>query len=147
MDITPASAVPTTTPPVPAGVTAPVDLPDFFDVMQNAVAYIKTVNIDSPADPSLPMFEIPYKNNTLISMAQVPSSAFDKNGWIDLDNDVWWPVVESTLKEPKYFSWIRDEWEYSVETRVNSLYTLLALTIIPGQAVPSAVFIGKTMLS
>ncbi len=77
----------------------------------------------------------------------MPDSAFDKNGLINLDNDVWWPVVESTLKEPKYFSWIRDEWEYSVETRINSLYTLLALTIIQGQAVPSAVFIGKTILS
>ena len=146
MDISPASAVLTTTPPAPADVTAPVDLPDFFDVMQTAVAYIRTVNDDSPADPTLPMFVIPYKNNTLTSMAQVPSSAFDKNGWIDLDNDVWWPVVESTLKEPKYFSYM-DEWDYSVETRINNLYTLLALTIIPGQAVPSAVFIGKTMLS
>ena len=46
-----------------------VDVPDFFDVMQNAVSYIKTVNIDSPADTTLPMFEIPYKNNTLTSMA------------------------------------------------------------------------------
>jgi len=33
--------------------------------MQNAVSYIKTVNIDSPADPSLPMFVIPYRNNLL----------------------------------------------------------------------------------
>ncbi len=46
-----------------------VDVPDFFDVMQNAVSYIRTVNIDSPADPTLPMFEIPYKKNTLTSMA------------------------------------------------------------------------------
>ena len=49
--------------------SAQVDLPDFFDVMQTAVAYIRTVNDDSPADPSLPMFVIPYKNNTLTSMA------------------------------------------------------------------------------
>jgi len=75
-----------------------VDVPDFFDVMQNAVSYIRTVNIDSPADPTLPMFEIPYKNNTLTSMAKVPASAFDEDGLIDLENDVWWPVVESTLK-------------------------------------------------
>jgi len=80
-------------------------------------------------------------------MDKIPGSAFDKNGWVDLDDDLWWPVVESTLMEPKYFSWIRDQWDYSVETRINNLYTLLALTIIPGQAVPSAVFIGKTMLS
>jgi hypothetical protein len=80
-------------------------------------------------------------------MDKIPGSAFDKNGWVDLDDDLWWPVVESTLMEPKYFSWIRDQWDYSVETRINNLYTLLALTIIPGQAPPSAVFIGKTMLS
>ena len=80
-------------------------------------------------------------------MDKIPGSAFDVNGWVDLDDDLWWPVVESTLMEPMYFSWIRDQWEYSVEKRINNLYTLLALTIIPGQAVPSAVSIGKTMLS
>ena len=49
--------------------TSKVDVPDFFETMQNAVAYIKTVNIDSPADPTKPMFVIPYKNLTLTSMA------------------------------------------------------------------------------
>ena len=75
-----------------------VDVPDFFDVMQNAVSYIRTVNIDSPADPTLPMFEIPYKNNLLAKMAYVPASFFDEDSLIDLENDFLWPVVESTLK-------------------------------------------------
>ena len=89
--------------------------------MENAVAYIKTVNIDSPADPSLPMFEIPYKKNTLTSMAVVPDDAADGKGGLNFDNDVWWPLFSTVLKEPKYFSWVRDNAAYSVETRVNSL--------------------------
>ena len=82
-----------------------MDVPDFFDAMQNAVAYIKTVNIDSPADPSLPMFVIPYKNNFLPQMNQVDGDFFyDKNGLIDYENGLWWPVVQTTLMEPRYFS-------------------------------------------
>jgi hypothetical protein len=45
--------------------------------------------------------------------------------------------------EPKYFIWVRDNSVYSVDTRINALYTLLAVAIEPGQPVPSAVEIGK----
>jgi len=59
--------------------------------LYDAVAYMKTVHIDTPADPTLPMFVIP--KNTLTAGGTVPASAVNKDGTMNFDDIAWWPVV------------------------------------------------------
>ena len=66
--------------------------------LQNSVAYMKSVHIDSPADPKLPMFVIP--TNTLTSGTIVPASAVNSDGTMNFDDLAWWPVVKMTLMYP-----------------------------------------------